>query len=210
MLWTALAAAVLAAPGAAHDRRVRTLSGDFATAGVERVDLRLPPGSVRIEPSPDGRVRVELDVLCSFDSRRCEERAERLALRASHEGNTLDLRVEGAPSLRAPGLHLRGRILVPPRKALEVDFPVGELRIDGVEGDLHVDAGVGEVAIVMGERHVRSVRLGVGIGEASLSVEDRRIEGSGWLGHKVRWGEGAGPSRVAVSLGVGEIDVKLE
>ena len=59
-------------------------------------------------------------------------------------------------------------------------------------------------------RSVRSVRLGVGIGEATLSVSGRSIEGSGWLGQKVRWGEGDGPSRVAVSLGVGELDVTLD
>ena len=53
--------------------------------------------------------------------------------------------------------------------------------------------------IVMHEDDVRSVRLGVGIGEASLSVAGRSIEGSGWLGHKVRWGEGTGASRVAVN-----------
>ena len=53
-------------------------------------------------------------------------------------------------------------------------------------------------------------RLGVGIGEASLSVGGRSIEGSGWLGNRVRWGDGAGPARVAVNLGVGEIAVTLD
>ena len=50
----------------------------------------------------------------------------------------------------------------------------------------------------------------VGIGEASLLVAGRAIEGSGWLGHTVRWREGTGPSRVAVNLGVGELAVRLD
>ena len=211
VLWIAIATCLVAAPATADDdRQIRTLTGDFATRAVERIDLRLPPGSIRIEPSPDGRLRVELGVYCSFDSRRCEERSERLSLRSSLEGNTLELRVDGMPTLTGLGLNLRGRILVPRAKALEVDFPAGELTIRGVEGDLNVDVGAGEVSIVLREHDVRSVRLGVGIGEATLSVSGRSIEGSGWLGQKVRWGEGDGPSRVAVSLGVGELDVTLD
>jgi hypothetical protein len=41
-------------------------------------------------------------------------------------------------------------------------------------------------------------------------VAGRNIEGSGWLGHKVRWGEGTGPARVEIRLGVGELDVDLD
>ncbi len=126
------------------------------------------------------------------------------------DGNTLRLEVEGVPALGARGLNVRGRVLVPPEKALEVDFPAGELKIHVVAGDLTVDVGAGEVAIRLREQDVRSVRLGVGIGEASLSVAGRSIEGSGWLRHKVRWGEGMGSSRVSVSLGVSEVDVRLD
>lgn len=211
LIWTATAVLALALPAAADDHpRVRSLTGDFPTAGVQRVDLRLPPGSVRIEPSPDGRLRVELGIHCSFDDSRCEDRAEQLTLESNRQGNTLEVRVDGMSSFSSLRLHIRGRILVPQGKALEVDLPAGELKITGVRGDLSVDVGAGEVAIVMHEGDVRSVRLGVGIGEASLSVTGRSIEGSGWLGHKVRWGEGSGASRVAVNLGVGELDVTLD
>jgi len=210
LIWTVAAALALTLPAAAGDRKlVRSLGGDFATAGIERVELRLPPGSVRIEPSPDGRLRVELDVLCSFDDSRCEERAEGLDLESSRRGNTLEVRVDGMSGVSSLRFHVRGRVLVPQGKALEVDIPAGELKIQGVRGDLNVDVGAGEVGIVLHEDDVRSVRLGVGIGEASLSVAGRSIDGSGWLGQKVRWGEGTGTSRVLVNLGVGELDVTL-
>lgn len=207
---SALAVLALAAPSTAGDGRIRDLTGSYPAAGVRRIDLKLPPGEIRIEPSPDGRLRVELGVYCALDNTVCEERAERLALETDIEGNTLRLRVEGMPTVNARGLNLRGRILVPRATALDVDLPVGELKIRGIEGDLEVDVGVGEVEIGLRERDVRSVRLGVGIGEASLSVAGRSIEGSGWLGHRVRWGEGPGPSRVSVNLGVGEVEVRLE
>jgi hypothetical protein len=211
LLLAAAAALALTLPAVADESvRVRTLTGDFATAGVRRVELRLPPGAVRIEAAPDDRLRVELDVHCEWDDRRCEERAKRLSLESHRAGNSLEARIEGMTPLSAIRMNVRGRVLVPAGKALEVDFPAGELRIRGVRGDLTVDAGAGEVAIVLSEADVRSVRLGVGIGEASLSVAGRSIEGSGWLGQKVRWGDGAGPARVAVQLGVGELAVRLD
>ena len=211
LIWTASVAFALALPAAADDHhRVRTLTGDLATEGVQRVELRLPAGSVRIEPSPDGRIRVELGVYCTFDDSRCEERAERLSLESSRRGNTLEVRVDGMRRVSALRFHVRGRVLVPQGTALEVDLPAGELTIRGVSGDLRVSVGAGEVAIVLHEDDVRSVRLGVGIGEASLSVAGRSVEGSGWLGQRVRWGEGAGASRVAVNLGVGELGVTLD
>lgn len=207
---SALAVLAWAAPSTAEDRRIRDLTGSYPAAGVRRIDLKLPPGDVRIEASADGRLRVELGVYCSFDNTGCEERAERLTLETKIDGNTLRLRVEGMPTIDARGVNVRGRILVPRATALDVELPVGELKIRGIEGDLDVEVGVGEVEIGLRERDVRSVRLGVGIGEASLSVAGRSIEGSGWLGHRVRWGDGPGPSRVSVNLGVGEVDVRLE
>jgi hypothetical protein len=210
LIWSAMAVVTFALPVAAEDHpRIGSLNGDFPTAGVERVELRLPPGTVRIEPSTDGRLHVELGIHCSFDDERCEERAEQLTLETSRRGNSLEVSVDGMSNLSSLRLHVRGRILVPQGKPLEVDFPAGELTISGLRADLNVDAGAGEVTIVLREGDVRSVRLGVGIGEASLSVAGRSIEGSGWLGHKVRWGEGSGASRVAVNLGVGELDVSL-
>ena len=210
LLASGLVLLFLAAPAVAGDHRVRTLTGDFDARRAERVELRLAPGDIVIEPAADGRVRVELDVHCAFDQLGCEEKADRLELRSSLVAGTLDLKVDGMPSVSSLGLNLRGRILVPRGKALEVDLPAGEIIIRDLAGDLHLDVGAGEVRIRMRERDVRSVRLGVGIGEASLSIAGRGIEGSGWLGQKVRWSAGDGPSRVDVSLGVGELDVRLE
>lgn len=205
----AFAAHLLAPSAAAGDRRVRSLTADLATANVERVALRLPVASVRIEPSPDDRVHVDLDVRCSFDSEGCRERAERLSIESGREGTTLRIRVDGMESFRSLRLKLRGRILVPNGKAIDINLPVGELEIRNVSGDLGVDMGCGEVGIVLREHDVQSVRMGVGVGEATFTVAGRHIEGEGWLGQKVRWSAGSGVSRVAVSLGVGEVGVRL-
>jgi hypothetical protein len=210
LLWCVLVALALAAPSAAGERRLRDLAGSYSASGMRRIELRLPPSDIQIEPSRDGRLRVELGVYCGFDEDRCAERADQLTLATERDGNILRFRVDNMPTLNARGLNVRGRIFVPPNVALDVDLPAGELKIRGIEGNLDVDIGAGEIEIALRERDVRSVRVGVGIGEASLSVGGRSIEGSGWLGHKVRWGEGNGPSRVSVNLAVGEVDVRLD
>lgn len=205
----AFAALSLTPPAAAEGHRVRSLTADLATTGIERVEVRLPIASVRIEPSADDRVHVDLEVRCSNDSERCRERAERLTLESNHDGTTLRVHVEGMEGLNSLSLKVRGRILVPNGKAIDVNLPVGELQIRDVSGDLDVDVGCGEVGIVLREHDVQSVRMGVGVGEATFSVAGRHIEGEGWLGQKVRWSKGPGVSRVAVSLGVGELGVRL-
>lgn len=201
---------VASSAAADDDRLVRTLTADTDARGAQRIELRLPPGTYRVEPASDHRLRAELGVYCSFDEDRCEKRADRTALETERRGNTLEMSVGGVSSLGSIKLNFRGRIMVPPDMTLEVDLPAGELRIKGVRGDLYVDVGAGAVAIVLREADVRSVRLGVGIGEASLAVAGRNIEGSGWLGQKVRWGQGAGATRVNANVGVGELEVTLD
>jgi len=57
---------------------------------------------------------------------------------------------------------------------------------------------------------VRTVRVASGVGEANLLVGRRHVEGSGFIGHTVSWGDGSGRARVALDLGVGESEVVLD
>lgn len=210
LLLSVLAVASLATTASAEHRPVRELTGSYPTAAMRRIELKLAPGEISIVPSPDRRLRVELQIACDFDESNCRERADRVSIDTETSGNTLTLRVEGMPTMNLRGLSVHGRILVPREVTLEVDLPAGELKIRGIEGDLEVDVGAGEVKLDLRERDVRSVRVSVGIGEASLSVAGRSIEGRSWLGNRVRWGEGTGPARVSVDVGVGEVEVKLD
>ena len=91
-----IAGLALARPAAADDdRRIGSLNRELSTAGVERVELRLPVGSVQIEPSPDDRVHVDLEVWCSTNVFGCEEEARELELRTSRDGERLLVRVSG-------------------------------------------------------------------------------------------------------------------
>ncbi|MBI1796959.1 MAG: hypothetical protein HYR74_07895 [Candidatus Eisenbacteria bacterium] len=204
-----LLAFALTAPAAADEgHTARTLKGSWAVGG-RTVRIDLPPGRIAIEPSPDARLTAELDVRCAFGND-CEERAAELELETGREESAFRLGVRGMPAVNTRGLSLRGRILVPRGAAVEIDMGAGEISVRGVDGDLDVNVGAGEVSVRMPERAVRSVRMSVGIGEASLAVAGRDIESHGWLGHRVRWGDGSGRSRVNVSLGVGEANVSVD
>lgn len=199
----------LAAPASADDdRTVRTLRGSWDT-GTRTIRLDLPPSGITIEAAKDGRTSVELDVRCDR-GRRCEERAENVALDADLGERSFRLRVEDHWTLKTRGLSLRGRIAVPRGAAVEVDMGVGALEVHGLDGDLDVDLGVGKLKVRMAERAVRSVRVGVGVGEGALAVAGRNVEGSGWLGNSVRWSDGSGRARINVSVGVGEAKVTLQ
>ena len=57
-----LAALALAPPARADDddRKIRSLTADLPARGIARIELKLAIGSVRIEPSPDDQVHVDL------------------------------------------------------------------------------------------------------------------------------------------------------
>jgi len=191
------------------DRIIRTLRGSWDT-GARTIRLDLPPSGITIEAAKDGRTTVELHVRCDRGRRGCEERAENVALDADLGERSFHLRIEDQWTVKTRGLSLRGRIAVPRGAAVEVDMGVGALKISGLDSDLDVDLGVGELKVRAAERTVRSVRVGVGVGEGALAVAGRNVEGSGWLGNSVRWSDGSGKARINLSVGVGEVKVTLD
>lgn len=222
IVWTLLLALVLAAmvalagaaagvpPALAGEkaRTLRDLHGSWAI-GTRTVRLEMPPGEITVEQAKDAQLTVDLEVRCER-GRDCEDDADRVELETGREENAFRVGVHGMPAVNTKGLSLHGTISVPRGASVEIDMGAGELKIRGLDGDLDVDLGAGEVKVRMAEKAVRSVRVGVGIGEASLVVAGRDIDSKGWLGHRVRWGDGTGRARVNVTLGVGEADVALD
>jgi hypothetical protein len=212
LVWTPLLALTLVAlagsPAAADDSRtVRNLRGSWAI-GDRTVRLDLPPGEIAVEQAKNGQVTVDLDVRCAI-GHDCDE-ADRVELDTRSEASAFRIGVRGMPVVSARGISLRGTIYVPRGASVEIDMGAGELHVRGLDGDLDIDVGAGEVKVRMPEKSVRSVHLGVGIGDASLVVAGRDIDSRGWLGHRVRWGDGTGRARVNVTLGVGAADISLD
>ncbi|HET9766320.1 MAG TPA: hypothetical protein VFS60_05710 [Thermoanaerobaculia bacterium] len=189
-------------------------SKNFPLEGARRLKLDVAVGDVRVEAGGGDRIEAKLELRCSTTSRRCRERAAELHLTPTRSGDDLSLRLHGYDREERHGMHhpeVDLRLVVPASLALFVDMGVGELEVDGVEGDVTVDLGVGEASVRVPEGAVRSVALDVGVGEAQLSPRQDESHHSGFLflGNEVDWRDGVGASRIVVDIGVGEAQVRL-
>lgn len=183
----------------------------FPVTAKHRVRIEFPVGELRVLPSDEPRVRFDLKVRCrgSADNR-CEELANRLVLESNDEGGTLHLKLDKYPKWHNKGLTVIGELHVPRALALRVEMGVGELDIDGLEGDLDVELGVGDADIRMPRARASHVTVEAGVGEAAIRGGGSDTETRGFIGSHAMWSGGTGRSSIRLHVGVGEGDVRLE
>ncbi len=206
-------AGCLLATAAWAGQRSKEISTSFGVQAGQAVRLDLSVGEIRIQGADIDRVEAELQVECRWGSDEdCERLLEKVELESRSTERRRIVEVVSDSSWRKTKLEIEGDFRVPRGAALEVDMGVGELEVEGVERDLIVDLGVGEVMIRMPASKVGSVGLDAGVGEAELIGSGGRIEGrrSLLVGSEIYWDEGEGQARVRVDVGVGEITVWLE
>lgn len=203
-----LGAAALAAPS--HAVVLQTDARTWKVGPDHRVRFEFPVGELHVKATDGDEVRVEMQVRCRRGStENCMDKTRRLRLEHTNEGGQLRIKVEGYPKFDTRGFTLEALVLVPRSLRLDLDMGVGELQVDGMSGDLDVELGVGEATILAPRDAVRAVNVDVGIGDASLRTNGHRASSRGFLGREVKWSEGAGTSRIELSVGVGEGDVSL-
>lgn len=209
-----LAPALAAAGEEKHDSRdkktVRTLDAHFTTGGVERVELEFPVGQLIVAGHQGRELVVKVDLACeAAKSRSCHEAAREVRLVGRIADERLRVELDDWPRVGARGLQAYARVHVPRHLPLHCELGVGELKVSGMEGDVAIDLGVGEVHVSMPEHAVGRVELDVGVGEADLSTAGGRQSGKGWVAKELHWRKGKGDSTVRVDCGVGEIKVAL-
>jgi hypothetical protein len=206
-----LVAALLAGVSAsARAQDLGTLQGKWTAQDIEEVRVHFPVGELVFEPSDAPEIRAELGVICRHGGQSCVERSKRLRLVTHVAGKTRHIELEGMPKFGSHGLEVTLTIAVPKTVAVDAEMGVGNLRAEGIVGDMRLELGVGDVTVLAKQSDVKSVNLTVGIGDATLRHGGSAQEVSGLLGRKVRWSEGAGGARVSVELGVGDIAVRLD
>lgn len=209
----ALALATLCALTAVPARAVvlETEPRTFPVAAHQRVRLEFPVGELKVIPTDEARVRFDLKVRCPGSSEsHCEDMANRLIFDSEDEGSTLHLKLHKYPKWSNHGMKLMGELRVPRTLAVRIEMGVGELNIDGVEGDLDVDLGVGEADIHAPKLHAGHVSVDTGIGDARIHGGGSDTESHGFIGSHASWAAGSGRSEVRVHVGVGEGTVRLD
>jgi hypothetical protein len=93
---------------------------------------------------------------------------------------------------------------------LDLDMGVGDLKVDDIEGDLHVELGVGDADIRASSAAVRSVDVQAGVGDAGVIANGNRVRRHGFIGSTASWDEGRGRSEVRLHVGVGDATVRVD
>jgi hypothetical protein len=173
------------------------LSMQRAFAPGEQVHLEMNVGDLRVVRNPDEQeLRVVLQPERATDAAKVHSWVRQFEVDSGKARIRLHMPSEGNKG---------GRVIVyvPDRTALEVDLGVGDLTVDGVQGDKDLNVGVGDLnllAVRPGEYgHVRN---SVGIGDMRDSVFPAKR--SGWLG-KSEQAQGSGTYRIRAHVGVGDI-----
>ncbi len=204
-------AAGLATANASFATELATEPHVFPVTAKHRVHLEFPVGELRVIPSDEARVRFDLRVRCKGRSDdRCEELANRLVLESDDTGGTLHLKLEKYPKWHTKGLTVIGELHVPRALAVDVEMGVGELDIEGLEGDLDVNLGVGEADIRVPRMRANHVSVEAGVGEASIRGGGTNTRTSGFVGSHATWTGGEGRASVRLHVGVGEAAVRLD
>jgi hypothetical protein len=206
----ALAWALLPLSPAAADEPIRTLRQEVSLDGATAAQVKVGVGDVRVTGSRRGNASVTVDIRCSLSDReRCRERAGHIGLEIRRDGDWLVLAVEGFPRLGGGGLSADVAVELPAGLRFQADLGVGDVEVRGLESDVEVDVGVGDVTLELPAGKVRSVELDTGVGDAVLDVEGGRVTGAGLVAKGLDWSRGKGEAHVNVNSGVGDITVEL-
>lgn len=186
-----------------------TASRTYSTSGVESIRINFGAGALDVEAAETDEIEVTMLARCS-PGKRCEERARSLRLVSEREGNTLVFRLDGQKKTvpRMPKVTLRFR--VPAESGVQVHMGAGAVDVAGMEGNVDVTLGAGDVEIRKAASSVRSVDVHVGVGDARLHAGARHVEGRGFVSKRLKWSEGTGVGRVDVDLGAGDVTVALD
>jgi hypothetical protein len=171
---------------------------DFVTGGM--VHVRLSVGDLRVRRGDSNKIRVRYTV----KSRR-ESRVKEAHLDFDIRGNDAALEFH-APTGGNTSFDVE--LEVPQNTNLDVHEKVGDLTVEGIEGDKDLELGVGDIRVEGDSSSYHLVRASSGIGDVNGDVSGReRAEVSGWLGKTLKY-RGEGKYELHAHVGVGDINLE--
>ena len=171
-----------------HDSR------DFVSGGSVHVHMSV--GDMHIKRGDSNKIRLEYTV----KSRR-EESVKDARVDFDVRGNDATIEFH-APTGKNTQFDVE--LEVPPNTNLDVHEKVGDVTVEGVEGDKDLELSVGDIRIEKGNGNYKLVRASTSIGDVHSADYG---EPSGWLGKTLKYnGDGKYELRAHVSVG----DIHLE
>jgi len=169
-------------------------SREFAAGGY--LHVRLSVGDVHVRRGDSTKIRLQYTV----KSRR-EHNVKEARVTFDVHGNDATIEFH-APS--GGNTQFDVELEVPETTNLDVHAKVGDVGVDGVEGDKDLNLGVGDVRITLTQSRYRLVNASTGVGDVH---SDGYGATSGWLGKTLKY-RGDGKYELRAHVGVG--DIKLE
>jgi len=171
-----------------HDSR------DFVSGGSVHVHMSV--GDMHIKRGDSNKIRLEYTV----KSRR-EENIKDARVDFDVRGNDATIEFH-APTGKNTQFDVE--LEVPPNTNLDVHEKVGDVTVEGVEGDKDLELSVGDIRVEKGPGNYKLVRVSTSIGDVHSADYG---EPSGWLGKTLKYnGDGKYELRAHVSVG----DIHLE
>jgi hypothetical protein len=188
---------VLPLQGAEDLPETKTQSLEFAPGGSLRI--RLGTGDLRIVKGTDNR-HINLRYV---PKSKHKDFASQVRLRFEVHGPEAEI------EFKAPhGGEIDTEVEVPSPTNLEVRLSVGDIRVEGIDGNKDVQVHVGDLKVDLGPQSTYWKA------EASTHIGD--IDGQpswgqpkGWLGHSLRF-QGDGQYRLRVHAGIGDINLSSQ
>jgi hypothetical protein len=207
----------------------RTLEDSVPASDLKRVLLDAGVGDVEIATSSNDTIEIEVVLKprrggLFSSTKRGEREVAEAELEVEVVGHELLIQVETDADERR--FEERWTIAMPAHLAFELDLGVGDVEIRGLTGGVYIEAGVGdvlveapsgdiEVELGVGDATVRApaalyrvAEASAGVGNARLTAEGERVEGSGFVGHSASW-KGSGKFDLEVEVGVGDAQITL-
>ncbi len=218
----------VAASAAAGDER--SLNASYPASGIRQVAIKAGAGDITIVASLNPTVAVDV----SLTPRRggifaslvqAEQEVDKATLESTTSDHVLTLTV--TPTGKDRRFEEDWTVHMPPDLAVALKLGVGNVTIQGLGGGMDLDVGVGDTTVTApaGDVHLKlgvgdadltapaamygPVKASGGIGDATILVNGRSIQGKGMMGRTVSW-TGQGPHTLKVEVGVGDAQVTLK
>ncbi|MFN3413051.1 MAG: toast rack family protein [Thermoanaerobaculum sp.] len=197
----------------------RTLTFSQPAHGLETVTVEVGAGDITVT----GCDCSEITAAVTVTGKRWQ--LEELELDATRNGKTLRLSL----SPRKYSGKKAGEdwtLKLPRQLSLSVEAGVGDVRIQGMNGELEVELGVGDVVVTglvsnltaetgVGDVEVRGswtavgrMRLTTGVGSVTVHTPEGKLSGQGLVSESLV-DKGPGQAKISVTTGVGDITLRL-
>ena len=183
----------------------RTIEQEFDAAKLEKIGVDVRVGELRVTASDDDKLHVAVEV--------CERRGWFGWRRHKAADATLDVDDdEESIALAIKQKHYTEdwTVRMPAAAALDADVGVGDVTIEGLQGDIRLDVGVGDAEIRGKAADYGRVSGDAGVGDVHVSSDSGESHTERALvSDSVNWIAG-GKSSISADLGVGDADITLD